>query len=300
MKNFDGINAIIFGLVIDMNDNIVPMGSLYDSLEYLMKIYETNKDIHLIFHLLSREGRRSHDFLMNSNANNLEKIKDKIRLILDGKYLIDDYGFIDNIHIVDLKKLFWNNHLNKILTIDLSTPRNFKRFIARANEIFIIPELTKPTHFYQSKVNKVTYFTEMPFCHCDVEYKMKFDFDRLKPIDSFQEKLYVNYPKLNINDDQRILNEIQKINKPLLIKENQFLYDLHNHFDEYVYFQSNAWFDPHPKLFHECKYYNKPYHYFNWRGVKDGAYYRYYDSLTENLNDRQINKDDIIVQRMSD
>lgn len=300
MKNFNDANAIIFGLCIDLNDNIVPMGSLYDSLEYFMKIYETNKDIQLIFHLISRDGRKSYPALMKSPANDLEKIKSEIRAILDGKYLIDDYAFMDNIHIADLKELFFNNHLNKILTIDLITPKKFKNFMARAKEIFIIPEWTKREFLYQSKMNKVTYYTELPFCHCDVPYKMKFDFERLKPIDSYQEKLYVNYPKLDINDDQRIMDEIQKINKPLLIKENQFLYDLHNHFDEYAYFQSNAWFDPHPKLFHECKYYVKQYHYFNWRGVKDGAYYRYYDSLTENLKDRQINKDDIIVQRMSD
>lgn len=275
------------------------MGSLYDSLEYFIKIYENNKDVHLVFHLLSRGGVINDKEMYKRNHKNPEKIFSQIKKILDGKYFIDDYSFFDNIHIVDLYRFFFTTQLNKILTIDLATPGKFKNFIANGKEILIIPEWTSYQYFYQSKVNKVTYYTEMPFCHCDVPYRMKFDFERCKPVDTFKDKLYINYPQLNPFKVLKISDEINKVNKEILVKEDNFFYDLHFHFNEYMYFQSDAWFDPHPKLFHECKYYNKPYHYFNWKNVKDGAYYRYHMSLDDKLSDLQLTNDDIIIKKMS-
>jgi len=299
MSKFNDKNAIIFGMSLTPQTyDIVPMGSLYDSLEYFMKIYETNKDVQLLFHItIHYDGITNIFKQMNGNFESLYK---QLKKIIDGKYYVDDYSFFDNIHFVDLKHLFVNNQLNKILTIDLLTPSIFKKFIARGKEILIIPEWTYPKYFYQSNVNKVTYYTEMPFCYCDVQYRMKFDFERLKPVDSFANKLYINYPYRDWKESALIMNKVEEIKKPLLIKEEQFLYDLHFHFDEYMYFQSSSWFDPHPKLFHECKFYNKPYHYFNWKNVKDGAYYRYYMSLEDNLKELQLDKNDIIIRKMSE
>lgn len=315
---FTDKNVIIFGLVFDSKHDIVPMGSLYDSLEYFMKIYENNNDIRLLFYIIPTGGlfdqvmfrKKQHgvkpvDYVdFKVSHINIDLIKKQLLNIIDGKYIIDDYFFMDNIHLITLTKFFIRNNPNKILTIDLSTPRKFKLFLARAKtEILIIPEWTDPVeYFYQSEVNKVTYYTEMPFCHCDVPYRMKFDFERYKPLDDdIPEKIYINYPKMTYPyDNERVNTVISNFGKEVLIKEDQFLYDLHNHFYEYVYFQSDKWFDPHPKLFHECKYYNKPYYYYNWKHVKDGSYYRYRSSLTDNLSDLQLTKDDIIVKRMCD
>jgi len=299
-NGFDDDNVVIFGLVIDHKCNVIPMGSLYDSIEYFLKIYETNKDIKLLFHLIPNTGFVDRGSTYKRFVSSFDFILKQVRDIIEGKYYISDFLFFDNIHIVDIKHLFMNNRLNKILTIDLTSPQLFKSFIARSREVYIIPEWTKREYFYQSKRNNVTYYTEMPFCYCDVPYRMKFDFDRYKPIDKYENKLYVNYPKLNPFDELKIKNEIDKFDKDVLVKEDQFFYDLHLHFNEYVYFQSVKWFDPHPKLFHECKFYNKPYHYFNFNNVKDGSYYRYKWSLTDKLSDLQLTKDDIIVKIMSE
>jgi len=297
--NFNDKNVIIFGMSIYPNTNqIVPMGSLYDSIEYFLKIYEENKDIQLLFHLMIRNDGQTNVYKRFNNR--FDSLYDQIRDIIRGKYYIDDWSFMDNIHFIDLKDLFFNNIPNKILTIDLITPKYFKDFIARAkNGIYIIPELTSQEFFYKSKINKVTYYTEMPFCYGDINYRLKFDFERCKPIKEFNDKLYINYPKQDPFKNTKILVELNKLKKDFLIKEDQFLYDLHKHFNEYVYFQSDLWFDTHPRLFHECKYYNKPYHYFNWKGVKDGGYYRYKYSLEDDLKDLQLTKDDIIVKEMS-
>jgi hypothetical protein len=295
---FNDKNAVIFGISLTPeNLEIVPMGSLYDSLEYFMKIYETNKDVQLLFHLsIHYVGNREIFKRLNGK---FDFLYEQLKKIIDGKYDIDDYSFFDNIHFIDIKELFWNNNLNKILTIDLMTPRLFKEIFARAkSEILIISELTSDSYFYRSKANKVTYYTEMPFCYCDVPYRIKFDFEKWKPISHFDNKLYVNYPKKNPLQEPKILIELNKFKKEILVKENQFLYDLHAHFNEYVYFQSDKWFDTHPKLFHESKFYNKPYHYFNWKNVKDGAYYRYKWSLDDNLKDLQLDNNDIIIKKM--
>jgi len=299
MKSFDGDNAVIFGLVIDHKCNIIPMGSLYDSIEYFLNIYDVNNDIKLLFHLIPNDGFIERNKTYKRFEKEVTNILKKIRDIIEIRYYTSDFSFFDNIHIVDIKQLFLNNKFNKILTIDMSTPQTFKSFIARANEIIIIPELTKYQYFYKSNRNKVTYYTEMPFCYCDVPYRIKFDFERTKSIDNFDNKLYVNYPKLNPYDDIDVKNKIEKINKDVLIKEDNFFYDLHKHFNEYMYIKSLMWFDPHPKLFHECKYYNKEYHYFNRYNIKDGSYYRYNWSLTDKLKDLQLNKDDIIIRMMS-
>ncbi|MCK5767290.1 MAG: hypothetical protein KAH35_02805 [Candidatus Atribacteria bacterium] len=264
MGNFDGDNAIIFGLVLYGNASVVPMGSLYDAIEYFLTIYESNKDIKLLFHLVPQSGYIDYNSIYKHLTPKFDYILKQIRDIIDSRYYVSDFCFFDNIYIVNLVDLFLGSSLNKILTVDLTTPKKFKENFARAKEIFIIPELTKSEYFYQSKRNKVTYFTEMPFCHCDVPYKMKFDFERCKPIDTFDEKLYVNYPRNNPYKDVKVSSEIDKFNKDVMIKEDKFHYNLHPLFDEDVYFQSTMWFDPHPKLFHECKFYGKPYHYFNF------------------------------------
>jgi len=298
MNIYDDKNAVIFGVSLTPRDlEIVPMGSLYDSLEYFMKIYEYNKDVFLLLHLsIHYDGIT--DIFKQLNGK-FDFIYKQLKVIIKSKYNISDYSFFNNIHIVDLKKVFWTNHLRKILTLDLMSPRFFNEFIARAKDgVFIVSELTSPEYFYKSKINQVTYYSEMPFCYSDIDYRLKYDFEKWKPINSFKKQLYINYPKQDPFKNPKIKDIINSFNKSVLIKEKQFLYDLHKHFDEYLYFQSNKWFDTHPKLFHECKYYNKPYHYYNWKGIKDGAYYRYKYSLDDDLKKLQLSKNDPIIQRM--
>jgi len=287
---FSDKNIILFGLVLDAESNITPMGSLYDALEYFMFIYKHNKDVHLIFNII-KINRYVKDV-------KIESIKNEIVKIINGKYDISDYSFMGNVHVLNLKDLFFKNKPNIVMTVDLTMPFGFKNFMCRAKEVIIIPEYTTSMYYYKSKKNKVTYFTEMSFCYSDVPYKMKIDFESHKKIDKFDNKLYVNYPKYDAKNRPEVLDFACDIGKELLIKEDRYFYDLHERFDEYVYFQSDRWFDPHPRLFHECKLYNKPYHYKSI-GVKDGSYYRYKDSLAENLSDRQLTKDDIIVKMMS-
>ena len=297
---FNDKNVILFGLCVGPNNSITPMGSLYDALEYFMQIYEVNPDIRLLFYIIRTKGIlggvRENDFAIYSQ----DLMFDQLRHIIDGKYDITDYSFMENIHIVNFKKLFLGNKMNKVMTIDLITPHWMKHFMCRANECIILPEWTDERYYYTSKVTKVTYYTEMHFCHSDVPYRMKMAFDKFKKIDSYGDKLYVNYPRLKIEDNPQAVEFIKNSGKEQLVKDDHFFYDLHERFDEYAYFKSEDWYDPHPRLFHECKWYDKAYRYFNPQGVQDGSYHRYHDSLTESIDDRMLTKDDIIVKLMAE
>jgi hypothetical protein len=72
--------------------------------------------------------------------------------------------------------------------------------------------------------------------------------------------------------------------------------NLFEHFDAYIYYHANKWFDVHPRLFLECAFYNKDIHYFNKFNVKDGSYYRYHDLMKYGMEDRHLNEHDEIVK----
>jgi hypothetical protein len=65
----------------------------------------------------------------------------------------------------------------------------------------------------------------------------------------------------------------------------------------YVYYHANKWFDPHPRLFLECTFYNKEIRYYNKYDIKDGSYYRYIDVMLRGIDDRTLSKDDEIVRQ---
>lgn len=281
--DYNGKNVIIFSIVTEANDEIKMMGSLFDSIEYYAEILKYNPDVHLL--------------LAPFHTCNHEKVLNQLKDIIDQRYNYD-FDLMKNIGFINLKNNFLKYHFNNVVTFDLGSPRQFKKFFVRANNVFIVSELTSDDYFYKSKINKVTYFSEMPFCYSDVPYKMKMAFQHFKHFDSFKNNLYINYPKADYLEDEKITNVVNFYNKPILVKDAKPLYDLHKHFDEYIYFQSDAWFDTHPRLFHESKFYKKSYMYYNYSNVKDGAYYRYYDSIQEPLKMRELTKDDEIVQRM--
>lgn len=286
MMHYD--NVIIYSLVTDKNE-IVPHGSLFDSLEYLMQIYEVNPSIKLLLFVLPYK---------HLSRPSEEKIRAELRDIVWNRYDVD-MQFLDNIEFIDLRRVFFDYEFRKVLTLDLATPKFLKDFGIRANEVFIVPEWTTDEYFYQSNINDVTYFTEMPFCHCDVPYKMKFAFDKMRDFHNYAPYLYVNYPKYDWKFDADATKWVADHRMSPMTKGDKFYPDLHAQFHHYVYFKSPFWFDPHPRLFHECARYGKPFWYFNNNGVLDGSYYRHEDVQEEELSKRELTKDDEIVRRMS-
>jgi hypothetical protein len=263
------MNALIF-----YEYNMLITGSTINMFEYFLAAYEHNKDMKLI--------------LINVTKLTLKKfiniIKD--RYILDG---IED--FEDNIIVVNKSKLI-RMKFNTILVLDYNTI-NHTLGLLRADKIIVISEKYTNKYFYRKDIYNVTYYGEMPFHYRDIEYRMKCLFDRFKPLGKVKVGTYINSPR---NDEP-----VDLLNTPLpVIRKSKTKHqeNLFEQFTTYVYYHANKWFDPHPRLFLECKFYDKEIIYLNPFDVRDGSYYRYKDIQKNGLKDRTLNKDDEIIGQL--
>ena len=68
-------------------------------------------------------------------------------------------------------------------------------------------------------------------------------------------------------------------------------------FDRYLYVHDGEYFDPRPRLFHECVHYGKEISYCNALGVMDGSWYRYNDAV-RGLSDRCLTEDDVVIKEL--
>lgn len=90
--------------------------------------------------------------------------------------------------------------------------------------------------------------------------------------------LYISVKYEDFDELYHLTKEYKKI---VLWKEHPK--NFHSFFDTYVYYHM-GYFDPHPRLFHECSFYNKKIIYINKQNIKDGGFFRYKDSLKRDFN----------------
>lgn len=241
-------------------------GAWIDTFEYFLCIYSFNKDFKLV--------------LLNGSEFHINRMIDIIneRYNLDG---IEDYT--KNIEIITRKDLL-RTRFKKVLILDYTTLRETKGFLS-SDEIIIVSENTEDRYFFKKNLYNVKYYGEMPFVYKDQDYKMKFLFERYKPIQKEENVTLVNNPNilqyLTLN---RVLHKIYEHRKNF--------FEL---FDTYAYLHDDSFFDPRTRLFHECMFYNKQIIYIDKSDIKDGSYYRYQDLLKHGLTDRYLNQTDEIV-----
>lgn len=248
--------------------------------EYFLAAYEHNKDMKLV--------------LINATKATLKKfiniIKD--RYILDG---IED--FEDNIIRINKSKLI-RMRFDTVLVLDYNTIGHTLGLLA-ADKIIVISEKYTDKYFYRKDIYNVTYYGEMPFHYRDEEYRMKCLFDRFKPLRKVKVGTYINSPR---NDDDPVdFLSLSLLNTSLpVIRKSKTKHEknLFEQFTTYIYYHANKWFDPHPRLFLECKFYDKEIIYINPSDVRDGSYYRYKDIQKNGLRDRTLNKNDEIIRRL--
>jgi hypothetical protein len=135
----------------------------------------------------------------------------------------------------------------------------------------------------------------MPFHHRDVDYRMKFLFDRYKPLQNIEPAIYINSPN---NDDYLFIKKLNLPDKKLLYKDRIHVDNLFEKFDEYVYYHANKWFDPHPRMILESAFYGKKIHYYNPHKIKDGSLYRWKDYKENGLKNRNLTREDEIVRQL--
>lgn len=100
-------------------------------------------------------------------------------------------------------------------------------------------------------------------------------------------QLYITY-----TDSRHEQCEIFKNNK--IIYTTKQINNFHSKFNKYIYFHK-GYIDPHPRLLHECCFYNKEFVYINLQNIQDGGYFRYQDVMKNGINNIAMTKDDILI-----
>jgi len=253
-------------------------GSLFNAFEYYITILEHNPKFKLIFINLS-------EYELNSY----------IIPIFENRYLLNDINFKKNIILLKSSKLIYKK-FDRTLILDYGTIWKTKGFL-NSKEITVISEkhTDDPNFMFSKKLYNVTYYGEMPFTYHDHKYRMKLAFDRFKKVRVLSEGVYINSP---YNEDTSFIDKLNlDPNKKVLFKSDHHLQNMFENFDEYIYYHANKWFDPHPRLFLECYFYNKKIRYYNKFKIKDGSYYRYQDLKENGLKNRTLSNRDTVVRR---
>ena len=240
-------------------------GSHINALEYFLTIYEHNPDIRLVL------------------VNATEKSKKELIKIANNRYHLDDLnGWEDNIDCLTNRIKLIRQGFTKVLVLDFYTIPNTKDLLS-THELIEIAEFTSPEHSPQNiefdrydefNARKHIIYGEMPWQDKDVEYRMKMMFTRYRVPTEVTPGYYINSPG---KPDKPYISKLDLKDKPVFHKKRRHLNNMFEHFDEYIYYHGNSWFDPHPRLFVECTFYGKKIQYINEHGIKDGSYYRYKD-----------------------
>lgn len=272
MKNLEFIDhAVIFYVF-----NTKLTGSIINAFEYFFAILEHNPDVKLV--LLDAEQSHVDNFIS----------------VMKDRYDLKGLDYDKNIIRLPLRMLL-RRKFGKALVIDYSTINKTRGLLVAQDLIVICEKNTNdPEYMYNKNLYNVKYYGEMPFQCKDLDYRMKMLFNRYRTIDPPNRAIYINSP---LNKRIDYIFRLPLPNKKVILKLRQHITNLFQQFDTYVYYHANKWFDPHPRLFVECFFYNKDIMYFNKHDIKDGSYYRYIDVMLRGTEDRTLSKDDEIVRQ---
>jgi hypothetical protein len=255
-------------------------GSTINAIEYFLAGFEHNPELRL--------------FLVNGNRF----FRDEIVSIMNERYdFINMQNAINNIEFIRVHSLP-TQYFDTILILDYMTI--FKvRGIINAKKILVISEkfTENPKYFLNKSLYNVTYYGEMGFHYKDIDYRMKCLFDKYKPLRNVQIGTYINSP--NNRDLEKIQEDFPDLPKPIYFKSKTMAEEnLFEKFTHYLYYHADAWFDPHPRLFLECCFYNKTIIYHNPIDLRDGSWYRYRDIIENGIEGRTLNKEDEIISQL--
>ncbi len=148
-------------------------------------------------------------------------------------------------------------------------------------------------------------------------YRQKINFDIFKKYQKFENNAFITLVSKGIisnnilkneilpllKNEQKLIISIKKEQISLINKNDKYIFitehpkNFHQLFNTYIYYHT-GYFDPHPRLFHECVFYNKKIIYINKENIKDGGYYRYYDAINNKLKNHSLDINDEIIQKM--
>ena len=252
-------------------------GSTINAIEYFLAIFEHNPDVKLVL------------------VNGAEVVRDMFINLAESRYDLDDLDYKDSIICLSKIKLV-SQRFDKVLVLDFETIKE-TRDLLHANQLIVIQEKhtdKKEYTFDELNSKDIILYGEMPFQVKDIQYRMKMLFHRFKMLTKVESGIYVNSPH---NKDYSFLKKLDLPNKPIIYKSRNHLDNMFEHFDTYLYYHADKWFDPHPRLFHECCFYNKKVIYQQSKKILDGSYHRYIDMILNGIQGRILNKNDEVVRR---
>ena len=266
------MNAVIFYVT----DTFRLTGSTINAIEYFLAGVEHNPELKL--------------FLLNGN----KKFLKNIMKLMHERYILVGLN-LSNIECIPSSKLV-RKKFDVALVVDYMTISRTKGIINAKKLLVISEKHTESERFFYNKDKyNVEYYGEMPFHYRDHEYRMKCVFDRYRPLANVKEGTYLNSPR-NPNPEEI---DSSRFPQPVFFKSKTTPKEnLFEQFTHYVYYHVGGWFDPHPRLFLECSFYNKTIEYINETDIKDGSWYRMEDLVHKGLWNRTLSKDDEIIGQL--
>lgn len=260
-------------------------GALIDCIEYYLCILEQTNEIKLL--------------ILNYNPTFKKILID----LINDRYELGDLDFEKNIVGVT-KSTLLRMKFDRLLITDYGTIVKTRGLVLTKDfdsKIIILsdlhtdkPEFTIDKSLYPKGC--ITYYGEMPFVYKDVQYNHKFLFSKFKKLTKVDDAVFVHSP---LNNDYSFMEEFKTAfrSKKIIYKTEIHKKHLFELFDVFLYYHMDKWFDPRPRLMHECLFYNKLIYYINNFGVEDGSYYRASDLRINGLKNRFLTKDDEIVKQ---
>lgn len=301
-------------------------GGLFDAFEYYSYMFNYNDDVYL--YLLYTDKFRYSDIVMPDNIFNIFEDKYNINNnVFNNIKIIKPF----NKMVKDIfnRFLYLDNHTFKYSSGRLNALYNY--FIIDP----VMPTVTDYKKIKNSKYCKIysellnykddliniddTYaeYIKKEFL-IGIPYKQKLNFDIFKKYNKFENNAFITFVSKGVVPYEILINEIYPLiedkDKLLIsIKEEQYKNldskylndkkleflvnhpkDFHTLFNTYIYYHT-GYFDPHPRMFHECIFYNKNIIYINKNNIKDGGYYRYLDAINNGLLNHSMNINDDII-----
>lgn len=259
-------------------------GGVLDFIEFYLCMLEQNSDVKML--------------IINYNQGFRKALTE---LIYD-RYDVSGLDFEKNIIGIDCRDLL-RIKFNRLLVHDYGTiykVRGLVNIINNESKIFVVSELhtDNPKYVIDKSLypeDCVVYYGEMPFVYKDVHYNHKFLFSRYKPLQRVDSAIFLHSPNSN---DYGFIKNYKSIfgNRRIVFKTSKHKNNLFELFDTFVYFHADKWFDPRPRLMHECFFYGKEIVYINEPGCVDGSHFRYNDLMNNGISNRYLTKDDEIVR----
>ena len=296
------MNAVIYQNVNRIN------GGLFDAFEYFMAIYDVCPEVKFIM--------VSYQLTKGAALHPLARLQ-SIFDIFNDRYNLEGIDLKKSVLYVtpfQLSKM----QLNKILIVENHTPKLID--MINYNEAHIIVDWLNNQfgdddllYYTLLKEHRVTLYNEMPFFPGGKPYVEKLYFKRYRTYTVFQKNVFLTTifkgtPTADQFDEivekyltlgqQLLVSTEKKIMHPRVVSLLRHPKDFHSLFDSYLYVHLGKYFDPHPRLFHECAFYGKKIVYINDNNV-DGSYYRYYDLIANGIEPHCLDQDDEIIEVFS-